>query len=551
MMGATFKYVAPLAGTLGYSIEDTAVAIGLMANAGIKGEQAGTSLRATLTRLAKPPKDAQTALDALGVSITNTDGSIKPLNSTLVDLRSKFANLSDEEKVQMASSIAGQEAMSGFLAIIDASDSDFDNLTNAIANSDGTAQSMADTMNNNLNGQITLLKSALESVAIEIGTKVLPPLTSFIQTATEKINTANWDDIINKAIGLAKVILPLIAIWKTYQGVLSIVNAVSQAQTIIQGILKAKTVITTAATTALSVAQGILNVVMSMNPITIIIIAIVALIAAIVLLWNKCDWFRNFFIGLWEGIKNILSTVVNAIVSFFTQTIPNAWNSLIEGAKNLGNAIVQAFKNWWNNLVNMYTVVIPNFIKNIISWFGQLPGKIWEFLSNIITSFWNWGISLNQKVGQAIATVASKIINTVATLPGKMIDTGRNIVEGLWNGIKNMAGWITGKVKEFASGIVNGIKGVLGIHSPSTVMFDMGVNLDKGWINGIESMQMDINDVFKDTFDVSPHLKSETSTHYNSNVNVYVDNKMETDPLGQMVTKTKTFSNGAKNSYNY
>ena len=168
MMGETFKYVAPIAGALGYSAEDTAVAIGLMANAGIKGSDAGTALRATMTRLVDPPKDAAQALEALGISVRNSDGTMKPFMQTMRELRSKFSGLSQAEKAQMASSIAGQEAMSGFLAIVNASDSDFDKLTDSIYNADGAAAKMAATMNDNLKGDLKALSSVWESFQLEI-----------------------------------------------------------------------------------------------------------------------------------------------------------------------------------------------------------------------------------------------------------------------------------------------------------------------------------------------------------------------------------------------
>lgn len=114
-----------------------------------------------------------------------------------------------------------------------------------------------------------------------------------------------------------------------------------------------------------------------------------------------------------------------------------------------------------------------------------------------------------------------------------------------------MASWVWEKISGFASGIIDGILGIFGIHSPSKVMFDVGVNIDEGWIDGIESMESDIDKAFSSTFDVSPQLKNSTSNNYHSNVNVYVNNSMEFDPLGQLVSQTKTFSNGSKNSYNY
>ena len=188
LMGETFKYVAPLAGSMGYSIEDTATAIGLMANAGIKGSQAGTSLRSILTRLVKPPKDAAAALSELGISTTNADGSMKPLRQTMSELREKFSGLTESQKSQYASSIAGQEAMSGLLAIVSASDSDFNKLQKAIDNSSGAAKKQADIMNNNLQGALYELGSAAEAVGIGIYEDIKEPLTKAVKVGTTQVS---------------------------------------------------------------------------------------------------------------------------------------------------------------------------------------------------------------------------------------------------------------------------------------------------------------------------------------------------------------------------
>ena len=158
MMGETFKYVAPVAGALGYSAEDTAVAIGLMANSGIKASQAGTSLRSIMTRMAKPTDEVQSAMEKLGISLVDSDGKMKSLHTVMGDLRNGFSGLSEAEKAQMAAALGGQEAMSGLLAIVNASNADFEKLQSSIYSCDGAAAQMADTMNNNLMGQITILK---------------------------------------------------------------------------------------------------------------------------------------------------------------------------------------------------------------------------------------------------------------------------------------------------------------------------------------------------------------------------------------------------------
>ena len=185
MMGETFKYVAPVAGALGYSVEDAAVAIGLMANSGIKSSQAGTALRQTLTRLAKPTDEVEAAMEDLGISLTDSEGNMKSLGEVILDMRKGFKNLTKDQQAQYAASIAGQEGMSGLLAIVNASDEDFDALTEAIQNSDGAAQSMADTMQDNLKGAVTIAKSALEGLGITVYEEISTPMKNAVETATE------------------------------------------------------------------------------------------------------------------------------------------------------------------------------------------------------------------------------------------------------------------------------------------------------------------------------------------------------------------------------
>ncbi len=187
MMGETFKYVAPIAGSLGYSAEDTAIAIGLMANAGIKGSQAGTALRSIMTRLAKPTDEVETAMKALGLSLTDDHGRMKSLNEIMLDLRDGFSDLSEAEAAQMAAALGGQEAMSGLLAIVNASDADFEKLSSSIYLCDGAAAQMAATMNDNLQGQLTILKSGLEGLAISFYEDVQEPLKNIAVEAQEMV----------------------------------------------------------------------------------------------------------------------------------------------------------------------------------------------------------------------------------------------------------------------------------------------------------------------------------------------------------------------------
>lgn len=188
MMGETFKYVAPIAGSLGYSIEDTAVAIGLMANSGIKGSQAGTALRSVLTRLAKPPKEAAEAIKALGLEMTDAEGQMLPLSEVMGQLRTSFKDLTQEQKVQMAAALGGQEAMSGLLAIVNASEEDYQKLVKQINNANGAAQEQAEIMQDNLKGAIEELGGAAETLGIQVYESVQTPLRDIVDDATEMVN---------------------------------------------------------------------------------------------------------------------------------------------------------------------------------------------------------------------------------------------------------------------------------------------------------------------------------------------------------------------------
>lgn len=210
MLGESFKYVAPVAGALGYKVEDVSVALGLMANAGIKGSQAGTSLKSALSRLSAPTKQVQEQMNALGISITDSNGEIKPFNQLIGDMRQSFKGLSEEQKVQAATTLFGKESMAGMLAILNASDDDFDKLTDSIYNSAGAAEEMARIMNDNLKGDITILQSALEGLGISLFENVDTPFRQVVQSVTKQVDRLN--DVVIRDIGqLPKVIGDIIA----------------------------------------------------------------------------------------------------------------------------------------------------------------------------------------------------------------------------------------------------------------------------------------------------------------------------------------------------
>lgn len=260
MMGETFKYAAAVAGTMGYSMEDVALATSLMANSGIKASQAGTSLRSIISRMAAPTKQVSQAMKAIGVEMTNADGTARPFRDVMVDLRKGMAGLTETEQAQIASTIAGKNAMSGFMAIVNASDSDFNKLADAIDNSEGAAAKMAETMQDNLGGQVTILKSQMQELAISVGDTLVPMAKKAVKAAqklTDWFNnlSAGGKDAAVKMGLLAGAAGPMLLVMggtaKVFSGS---VKAIASAK----GALAAMTVVEGEATTAtrlLSAAQ--------------------------------------------------------------------------------------------------------------------------------------------------------------------------------------------------------------------------------------------------------------------------------------------------------
>lgn len=297
LMGETLKYVAPVAGALGYSAEDCAVAIGLMANSGIKASQAGTALRSLFTRLAKPTDTVAAAMEKYNITLTDANGNMKPLNTLMAEMRDRFSGLSEAQKANLAATLAGQEGMSGLLAIVNSSDEDFKNLTDSINNADGASDRMAKTMQDNLKGSITIFKSTVESAAISIGKKLTPEVRKFVDTGTNLVkkfndmSDAEKTNIVN--IGKMATVIPLatLAGGKLLGSVVKlgkgIVNFNAQASLLVQAIGLYRSGATSAAlatgtwfSSLSSVGTGIMSFIT--NPAGAAVIGVAALTVALI-----------------------------------------------------------------------------------------------------------------------------------------------------------------------------------------------------------------------------------------------------------------------------
>lgn len=359
LMGATFKYVAPLAGSLKYSVEDVALAVGLMANAGIKGEQAGTALRSTFTRLVDPPKEAAVAMEALGINVKNADGSVKPLMQTMKELRTAFSGLSDSQKAEYASSLAGKEAMSGFLALVNASDADFNKLSKAVNNADGSAAEMAKTMQNNLQGQFKQFQSVTEGIGISIYDKFKKPLTDAFSGVNGALGDLNKSitggelsssfDKLGEALGTVVKGLAdgLIAALPVAIDLFTwIINNGDLIISLLAGIgagfafFKVATLISsvTSALGGATTAMAALNVVMAANPIGMVAIAVGALVAGAVLLWKNWDKVKEVLGQAWESFKNFGNWLKDKFMGIISPIVDKV-KAIADGFKSFGNKI--------------------------------------------------------------------------------------------------------------------------------------------------------------------------------------------------------------------
>lgn len=428
LMGETFKYVAPVAGALGYNIEDTSVAIGLMANSGIKGSQAGTSLKNMLTNLAKPTDQVQSYMDKLNISLTDSAGNVKPLNQLLDEMRGGFSGLTDAQKAEYAAGIAGKEGMSGLLAIVNSSQTDFDNLTESINNSNGAAKDVADVMLDNLGGQLTILKSTLEGIAIAFGDILLPTIKNVVSGLQSFLN---W--ITNLTDGQKQLVVTIAAIVAAIGPVLLIVGK------LITSVLQIAKVVTSvvgiAAKIGPAVAGVVKAVVSALGPVGMIITIIGAVIAALVALYNKNETFRNFVNNVWAQIKEVISGVVDALVNFFTVTIPGAIDAVASWFQSLVDSVVNFFtvsipnainagltwiQNFASSVANFFTVTIPAAISALIQWFVQLPERIGYAIGYAIGTVARWVADMASKVAEVGPKVIDAVVNFFKSLPGKI-----------------------------------------------------------------------------------------------------------------------------------
>lgn len=414
LMGETLKYAGPVAGSLGIAMDDLSLAIGLMGNAGIKGSQAGTALRGGLTNLVKPSNDAAKAMEKYGVEVIKTESGSVDFMGTMDNLREKLGNLDETTQANALATIFGKEAMSGWASVINASEEDFNKLSNAILESNGTAENMADTMMGGAKGAITEMKSALEGVAITIGEKLLPHIekaadfVSKLCTKFQNLNPETQNTIlilggIAAAIGPVLVILGLL---------ISFVGKVGFAFATMSPIIANAGGVVAFLTGGLS---GLISIMGSvLVPIVAVVGAIGIFVAAIVKAYKENESFRNKVNEVFSQIQSIISNVmsiVKDVISMAWGLIKVVWNNGLSQILGLASSILTSIVGFFTSKLNTATSVVKTAISLIKAIFsGDFQGAaniVNTVLQKIVNGFNEKMENAKNKVNNAIQKIKS------------------------------------------------------------------------------------------------------------------------------------------------
>lgn len=338
-------------------------------------------------------------------------------------------------------------------------------------------------------------QSDLTAAMSSLGQAFMPIVTGLTNVATMLLSGVQ--PAVQWFVTNLPIIAPILAGIVTTIGLLAVV-------------LNASTIATTAqtvATNAAAAAQGLLNMVMNANPIALIVTLIAGLVVAIIGLWNNSEAFRAFVTSAFQQIQQVAQVVIDAIVNFFTVTVPNAIGVVIGFFQNLWNSIVSVFNGalstvsgFVSSVVSFFTVSVPNAVSNMLSAAGRIPGQIASFLGNALSSAASFVGSFASSAIQAASQFVSNIVSGLSGLAGRVMSVGSDIVHGIWSGISGAAGWLMNQISGFANNIVSGIKGFFGIASPSKVMRDevgkyLAEGVAVGWDKNdpMASIERDLN----------------------------------------------------------
>ena len=443
LLGEAFKYVAPLAGSYGYKLEDVSTALGMMANAGVKGSMAGTALSSIMTRLGTDTDGCRSVIEEMGVAFYNQDGTARNLSDVMKDLCDKTKDLSVEQQSALAKHIAGMEAQKGLLAILNQGSKAYEELEGKIKSCNGAASDMASNMESGMGGSLRSLKSALEGVCIVLGEKLAPYVTKAAEKIKEfttwfqNLDEKTQDNIVRFGL-LAAAAGPVLNIFG--KGISTIGKLVSAGSKLIGGASKVVSVGKVLFSGGTKLVGGIGSLVSKLGsallpalaavpaPVWVIIGVIGALVLAGVALYKNWDEIKAFGAKIWNGIKEIVGTAIENIKGFFQKLmdfIGNNWQGLL---LLIVNPIAGAFKLIYDNCEG-FRNFINNFNEKLKEVFQNLGHTFVEIGSNIVSVFHETAEKVISKVNEIRENVVAKFSEMKEAVVSKVIEIKDNAVE--------------------------------------------------------------------------------------------------------------------------
>ena len=495
-LGEALLTVGGTAKTLAGGVTEANTVLGIFADNGVKGAEGGTALRNVILSLTAPTDTAKKKIEELGLNVFDAEGNMRPLNDTFNDLNGILGTMTQGEQTEVLNEIFNKVDLKSVNALLANSGERFDELSGYISDCDGAAEKMAATMNDNLQGKVTILKSGLEGLGIAAYEKFKTPLTNAVENITEVIGKLQNDltdgslsgaldkiatgfgNLVEKASEIVAAVLPALLkglgwIADNGEAIVSILTGIGvgfaafKVASLIQGVVTAFKAFKLANEGA-TVAQWAMNAAMNANPIVFVVTLVAGLVAAIVTFIATNENARAAFVNVWEGIKTAIGSVVEGIVTFFTETIPNAFNQVIDFVKGnwqgllllLVNPFAGAFKLLYDNcegfreIINNLVEKIKMAFNGVVDFLKELPSKIWNAIISTVDAIRQWALDLKTAAVEGITQLVTNVVTFFSELPNKIAYViGFCLGHILKFGI-DLYTWATTKIPEFVNSVI-------------------------------------------------------------------------------------------------
>ncbi len=502
-LGEAYKYCATTAGALGYEAKDVSLALGLMADSGLKGSQAGTALRSMMSRLAADTNDARSTLEELGVQVINQDGSMRSLGEVITDIRPAFDKLTASQKAETAEIIAGKTGMSGLLAIANSTPQTFEKVTAALDNTAVTAESMANTMIDNLEGAKTIFKSSLEGFQLTLFQQIDEPLKEVVKEATGSLNNLNTAFKEGGINGLSDQLGVEISNW-TNKIIEFLPTVAEQGMNIIQTLLDGiQPQIPNIAECAIEIIKTLTTNLLDMLP---------------QLLEIGIDIIVQLALGIAKSLPELIPKAVECIMTL-VETLIDHIDEIIDAALEIIIALADGLVKALPRLMEKAPVIIEKLVLALSRLTPQLLSAALQIMLKLAEGLIMYIPEMVSKIPQIITDLVNGFNDHVE----KMKKIGEDLLKGVWEGIQSWSKELKRKVSGICNDVVGWFKGAFGIHSPSTVFADtIGKNIGKGIEVGYEDEISNFGDIIKNS------IPTDYDFNMNSNVNTSIPSRKDT-----------------------